>query len=340
MSQLLQHELDKRALTRQFFAPYRTLAERVWERVERFCERLPEPLLGQWCHLKGYLATFSESRDPREFFHHPHAFPSLLLPFWVGTGIGFRPEDETVEEIIKATLLNYFYLRIQDNVMDEPDRFDATLLLLGNEVLHECYRVYHSTFPAGSPFWDHYTRLWQDFSRATLWEKQEHWRRFAPFTETDVELLGKKFVPIAIPCVAFALLQNRPEAIASLERMVQYLGVGIQLVNDLTDMQEDLQRQDYTYLLTQLLPPDGHHLSFEEAQVEIQRELLTTTFLPDYLEMAATYYKKAAATALRLNLPRVVEYVTYQLTYLRALKGEIVRAHLEILLGLKLPVQP
>jgi len=226
----LQHGSDKQQLTRQFYAPYRELTERVWERVERFCGRLPEPLLGQWCQLKGYLATFSESGDPRKFFHHPHAFPSLLLPFWVGTGMGFKSQDETVEEILKATLLNYFYLRIQDNVMDEPERFDATLLLLGNEVLNEYHRVYHNIFPADSPFWDHYTRLWRDFSRVALWEKQEHWRRFARFTETDVAFLGNKFILATIPCVAFALLRNRPEAIAPLERMVQSLGVGIHCV--------------------------------------------------------------------------------------------------------------
>jgi len=340
MSQLLQQRVDKQQLTQEFFAPYREVAWRVWERVERFCEHLPEPLLGQWRQLKGYLATFSERRDPREFFHHPHTFPSLLLPFWVGTGLGFKAQDETVEEILKATLLNYCYVRIQDNVMDEPERFDATLLLLGNEVLNEYHRVYHRLFPADSPFWDHYTRLWREFSRVALWEKQEHWGRIVRFRETEVEQLGDKFLLAAIPCAAFALLRNRPETIPSLEGMVRSLGVGIQLVNDLTDLKEDLRRQNYTYLLTELLPKNGHLLPFEEAEATITRTLLTTPFLQEYLERAAAYYQKVANVARDLHLPQVTGYVAYQLRYLQALKGELVRAHLEILLGQQLPEHP
>ena len=121
---------------------------------EAFVAALPEPLSGQAALLAKVLAP--GAKNLAEHYGAPESYPLLRFPLWLErkyVADGLLTGDEGYgSDTAYASLMAYLYIRIQDNVLDEPEQFDSTFMLLGNEFVREFFYTYQRLFGQNSPF--------------------------------------------------------------------------------------------------------------------------------------------------------------------------------------------
>ena len=136
----------------------------------------------------------------------------------------------------RSTVALYAYVRLQDDLVDEPDRVDRASVYAAEALLSE-----HLT---------HFASAVSD-ARAHAWRARVM-RRFAGVAATEVDdrdgegsdedlgWMGEKFLPMAVPLVGMAVMAGRDDDVAaSLVEFVREVGTALQLVNDVFNVAED-----------------------------------------------------------------------------------------------------
>ena len=89
----------------------------VWDTVEEFFRRLPDPLPRQWLEDEHTLAVRCSAKRVRDLTGHREMFPTLPLIWWTADAVDYT-DEETIHRLGEGALLAYLYLRFQDDVMD------------------------------------------------------------------------------------------------------------------------------------------------------------------------------------------------------------------------------
>lgn len=227
--------------------------EDIITRVDHFIENLPEPLksMGEQFAVSGYPYR-------KAFVDNDWAFPGLHLPFWITkryTRISATSSStmNSTREIVYAALLGYLYIRIQDDVYDYKEGNDSSWLLLANEFIRECFRIYHNLFPAESSFWSYFHKQWLDFSQATAWEIKTCRGNLNLLTDSELLMIGKKLSFAKVPVTAVALKAHREKDLTLLFKIVDLLATSSQLLNDFGSLDRDLVTNHFTYPLSSAL---------------------------------------------------------------------------------------
>ena len=256
--------------------------------------------------------------DLTQILSHREMFPSIPLIYWTADAVGFG-DEEVLQDLAVGAFLAYFYIRFQDDVLDDHAGSPGGLLV-GNVCLEGFYSRYRKHFPSHHPFW----RIWADllarYTQTTLWELRRRGKKRRVFTTADLERLGDKFLPATAPPAAVALLADRPELIASLEEIVGSLGRGLQLVNDHTGLMHDFKTHNYTAVICDILlgvPPlrEMEELSFPQ-------RTLTTDAMERNLRRSKVFFKCASTEAHRSGVSYVTAYSAEHEAYI---EGEIRR---------------
>lgn len=233
-------------------ARMRPVIERAWEGVEAEIEALPMPLraLG-WAFLRS-----RRSPKYRDYFSDMTATPLLYLPLWFGEGLAragtWAPEldaDERLVELTQATMWGYFYIRIQDDLLDEarPSSSDALLANICYQRMASCHeRVLGSSpgFRAG------FEAAWLEFTNATLAE-HEQLRSDRAYPRELFEAHAAKVSYARVPMLALCELSGRRELADDIATLVHTLGIAFGLLNDLRGFRRDLENGQRTHLLAE-----------------------------------------------------------------------------------------
>lgn len=180
------------------------------------------------------MARMNGARTLREALVRPASTPFVAAVDACAQDLGLTG-DPRVAEMGRATVALYAYVRLQDDLVDEPARVDRA-----------------SVFAAEALLSEHLTRFASAVSdpRAHAW-RARIMRRFAEVAATEVDdrdqthaddglgWMGDKFLPMAVPLAGMAVMAGRDEVVASLIEFVREVGAALQLVNDAFNVAED-----------------------------------------------------------------------------------------------------
>ena len=142
----------------------------------------------------------------------------FYAPYWLTEICKAKFPISKARRTVLANLLGVVHITIQDKLIDNQKIMGndfATLSLKSNllflESTDELNEVYHQY-----PLFRYYLRKYFDeFTYATIHEKENHWGKFQDFGENEMLYLGQKFSPVKIACAGTLILGNKVEAIIS-----------------------------------------------------------------------------------------------------------------------------
>lgn len=184
---------------------------------------------------------------PEDYFKHPLAFPSLLLPWWLEQAIGGRPDPAFQADLVYSTINGYYAIRLMDNLMDGHTTVELQLLPALNFFSTQFQAAYQPYFAADQPFWLYFTSIWFHSAEVTI--------RDATLTNLEAsqfeQIAAQKVCAAKIPLSAVCYRYHRPDLIEPWAGLVDRLGCWHQFWNDLFGWQRDYNHQIATYFLSE-----------------------------------------------------------------------------------------
>lgn len=284
--------------TLQCYERNQALLDKVWSRIERRWRAYPQPLR----RLANALVATLGPR-PHRYFSGPDAAPILHLPIWLAGSQGFPG----LLDLLEATALAYLFVRIEDNVIDEPvTRGKPPQLLLGNLLLTDAITLMAS-FTNSDRFWKHARAAWMMFSGETEAERIALARR-QPYQRAAFRRHARKVALARIPL--YAVLARTQKAggtqVAAVDRLIDHLGEAYGLVNDVLGCSRDLQSGAQTHLLSTArasLP-----LSQRDDPVALGKSLIAAPYFEQFLRRAIRAQKRSLVAGDALGMRAMADY--------------------------------
>jgi len=321
----------------------------AWELCERRLGALPSPLDALAARFLRSVAEGTTSH--RGYFSGPLAPPLLYLPLWLARRLSTEGAltahaEAAVTPLLAGTMQGYFYVRIQDDLLDDPARADPELLLLGNACFAGMVLAYTEALgPRAAAFFQAFDRAFSAFSRLTLAE-QRVVRGDGPYPEALFEEHAGKVAFARVPLLAVAALADALHLEPSITALVDHLGVAYGLANDALGWPRDLRAGHRTHLLAlagleradldalakltdEQTRAEAHEALAERLRVSLYEGML----LHRTIERAIAAQHQAAASAQALGLPGFDGYTTDRLAWLGALDREILAMSIKRALG-------
>lgn len=229
------------------------------------------------------LARMNGGQGLRHALLQPGTTPFVRLVGAAASDLGLAT-DPRVGLVGRATVLLYLYVRMQDDLVDEEARVDRPYIYAMEVALAR-----HLALLADAGLSGGTQRVRADimarFARAAAEEVDLR----AAGDALPTEVLGDKFLPMAVPLVALASLAGRDDLSAALVVWVQRIGSALQLVNDVLNAAEDHALGRPTALLRSVSPETRAH----------QGNALRAALLSDPATRAALDHARDAAGQAR-----------------------------------------
>ena len=307
--------------------------EAVSRKYDAFISGLPEPMKALAERLSPTVAH--GCKNPVQYYGAEESYPLLRFPLWVedryvSEGLLTGKEGYGIEAAA-ASLFGYLYIRVQDNVLDEPELFDPSYLLLGNELVREFFQIYHRLFLPDSRFWRYFRQYWLGTSNNTLLERQERGGRIKDFTFDDINNAGGKLDGAKISMAAICILAGRDDDILRFGESFDRINIASQLHNDAVSFMKDLKHDYFTCVIADAV--GGSEAAFEKEDIIPNASLkaLTGSFIEDWLEYSAVVNKDAIKVLGKDTLPGLEGYVRAKNAHLTDLEAEIKKIKKELL---------
>jgi hypothetical protein len=198
------------------------------------------------------LARMNGGDSIASVLRRPSSTPFVPLVDAVAADLGLTG-DPRVALLGRSTVLLYVYVRVQDDLVDEPRRVDRASVFAAEALLSEHLALFGAAVPdaRASTLRSGIMRRFADVAAA---EVDDRARAVVP--DGPLDWMGDKFLPMAVPLVGLAVAAGRPELAERLVAFVRALGTGLQLVNDILNVREDHEGGRSTPLL-RWLAADG-----------------------------------------------------------------------------------
>jgi hypothetical protein len=144
--------------------------------------------------------------------------------------------DPRVALVGRSTVLLYAYVRIQDNLVDEPQEVDRASTYAAEVLLAEHLSLLARVVAHPRLFMLRGV-LMRRFAEVSLAEVDS--RGHLENEDAPLDWMGEKFLPMAVPLVALADIAGELRHTETLTAFVIQLGTGLQLVNDVLNVAED-----------------------------------------------------------------------------------------------------
>ncbi len=195
--------------------------------------------------LRAWTRALAGGAAPAAYFQNPISFPLLRLPRWLAETLRAPLPADFQAELVFSSINGYYFIRLLDNVMDQPAAAERGLLPAA-AVFHAHFQLsYQRFFPAGHPFWTDFTRHWARAAEVTVED--------GALTEVDEAAFqrwaGRKVGAALIPLAAVAHAAHGQAALPAWTRFVDAFGAWHQLFNDVFDWSRDLRLGAPTYFL-------------------------------------------------------------------------------------------
>jgi hypothetical protein len=204
---------------------------------------LAAPTLAE--NVSHWIQHLAGTQQPANYFQHPLAFPSLLLPWWLEKTLQDAPEVAFQANLVTSTINGYYYIRLIDNLLDGNATVELQLLPALNFFHSQFQTTYQLYFAHDHPFWDFFAATWLHSAEVTFKDAYLNDIDEAQFQQ----VAAQKTCAVKIPLAAVCYHYQRPDLIEPWSRFVDTFGCWHQLLNDVFDWQRDETRHTRTYFL-------------------------------------------------------------------------------------------
>lgn len=236
-----------------YFEPYASELRIVFAEAKQRIATFPEPFNQAGL---AYLHKFNVfERDSSK------NYICYLLPYWINEAVSIPIWH--CRALSLANVFNMLYYFLQDDVMDESPAAWKEQLALAHLCHSELETILRDLFAADSSFWSYRQLYVNEWATAVVHEDKHD------YFKTDIVMVAKKASPLKLASTGVLLLADRPELISQVERLVDYSLVLLQMADDLTDWEDDLQERNYNCLLSMIhAKRPSAHLSLYKHEVE------------------------------------------------------------------------
>jgi len=197
--------------------------------------------------IDAWMRDLAGDLPPAAYFTHPHAFPMLLLPWWLAQTLAPAPDAPFQSDVIYSTMNGYYYIRMIDNLMDGHATGELPLLPALGFFHTRFAQPYYPYFPAAHPFWPAFEAIWFQSADQTIQDGLFETIDLAQFMQISGHKVGAGKIPLAAVCHYY----QRPDLLAPWTALFELLGCWHQMFNDLFGWQKDLNNQTRTFFLSE-----------------------------------------------------------------------------------------
>jgi hypothetical protein len=275
-------------------------------------------------HLAELGAGFFDRLGPG-WFSRPDAAPLLHLPLWMRRAV---PED-TMAEILEATALAYAYVRIQDNVVDEPDsRGSPPHLLVANLMLWDALALWRKL---GNPCFDALARdAWALFSEQTEAERRQV--RAADYPPERFVAHARKCALAEVPIYAVMAASQDWRGVEEVRPLVHAVALSYGRFNDVMGHARDLDAGAGTFLIAQARA-EARRQGREGTDADVRAVLATGPLQERFLDEAAADLQVATGPAARLGMHTFTAFAAERCARLASVRDGITLLRLAALLA-------
>ena len=194
-----------------------------------------------------WMVALAGGRSPENYFSHPLAFPTLLLPWWAAQACPAGETDVALQQEIAYSSINgYYFIRMIDNVMDGDASVDPRLLPALALFHTEFQSVYQRLFDPTHGFWVTFREAWLGSADAAVQDARMKHIPLDQFELASARKVRAALIPVAAVCHRLGC----GDRIAAWSELVFRLGRWHQMQNDLFDWFKDSTHGNQTYFLS------------------------------------------------------------------------------------------
>ena len=237
-----------------------TILSAATSAAERILADLGRRLPASSAEIAAWLEQVHHA-PPAASFLTPHAFPLLLLPWFLEKAI--QPSDPDLkfrEDVVFTTMNLYYYLRFIDNIIDNDALSDVRLLPALSFFHVNLQTPLQKYFDGGHPFWDFFLRIWLHCADVTIADCS----RTSFDAEEFVAIAAKKTSAAKIPLAAVCHRYGRQDLVEPWLDFHDVLGCWHQMWNDLRDWTADERNGIATYFLSHARQAKGPNETIAE----------------------------------------------------------------------------
>jgi hypothetical protein len=213
---------------------------------------------------------------------------------------------------------------VQDDIVDEPNALDRGYIYVAQLFSDASLRAFACALGGSSRFFSFHQQTMAAFAHTAAWELDVV--RAGSVSSDDVERLGQKFLPMAIPLGATALLADRPGHLDALVRFSASFGTGLQLINDVLNIKEDHEQRRTTPVLRWIYESGAIAPTTPPGQVRIS--LLSDPALGRACRAAEDALNQAAQLAREIGAPHLASVAVQRAAYARAVSERLLSLYL------------
>jgi hypothetical protein len=161
-------------------------------------------------------------------------FVPLVDAFAADLGLAGRP---CAALLGRATVLLYVYVRVQDDLVDEPDTVDRASVYAAEALLSRHLALFAEATAADPEASARRAAVMARFAGVAATEVDD--RDGAAQDDADLGWMGEKFLPMAVPLLGMACVAGQAHRVDALVDFVREVGTALQLLNDAFNVRED-----------------------------------------------------------------------------------------------------
>ncbi|MBI5818671.1 MAG: hypothetical protein HZA88_06760 [Verrucomicrobia bacterium] len=217
--------------------------------------------------------------------------PNLLVPFLLNEVFGIS-DVAKLSALCAAYLACDHFTHLLDDVADERNREDLAMLAHASHVMLSRGRMLYLSITSDAVF---FLELFEGYVEKAMQGERWLWKRagnVAPYNRVDLEMLRVRASMLDACVVAYCDVSDRWNLLDRLQRGLAEVVVGVQLLDDVVDVQKDFNNGIYTMpLAAALTGVKAAAVSWDIAATG----LLSGTAWTDSISLAQSYLDRGCA---------------------------------------------
>jgi len=279
-------------------------------RLQRFLKAWPPALADDF--VQHYLHLLKPGREHKNPAGQDDPYPFwILLPGWLQRKYVKIPgESDTVffSELLWAEYCFFLCIRVQDDLFDRQAE-EPALVFAANLFLLEAEKVLSHYFPADSAFWN----MFRAAQKKTIYAIMENAALQRSRQKSPDKLLAgyaKLSTHFSIAPAAVCLRYRRMRDFPLVTKFSIALAVAGQIVDDLTDIEEDLRGGRCNYAAQRLLANHSTKtMPAKNLAAIIAKEMLLSPGITALFEEIRRYLKRAEQAIKPIGLKEAAQLV-------------------------------
>jgi hypothetical protein len=282
------------------------------DRLEKSLQSWPSAMTKDF---RAYFRQLHErSREPTGYNKGTGKLPFwLLLPIWLTEKYNKKRTKNLLDthflnDILWGQYCLFLSIRIKDDLHDRQAE-SFSLIFGADQFLIEAYSVFSQYMRQATPFWDIYRGCLEETTRGIVnVDKLQRSPNTAPKRLRDGYANVSSLFKIASAAVCFQV--DRTKDFSAVSTFADSVAIAGQILDDLQDIDEDLQRDRFNYAAIHLLRRSKKkHTHSKQALNRITENMLYTNGINSLLDEIDAHILTADKAAKSLRISEAEKYL-------------------------------